>query len=348
MATIYQEWANQNSQRRYPFSDLATLTDTGGNSLPVDFIVDALLYPLDLKGSVYLHSIAGATRAINFGDSATSAIVGTATWLEGASSALVLDNSGYSRIIGTLIFGAGLSGLSSNLTRTFTSDATPLVPSAFVALNQSGVRGIVMPDGTLVTGDIVITGTDGINVTTKLVNGVSVLRVDVVGVAAPGPEACGGIDPPICTITVERKPGSVFQVSAYDISTLALTLGLTSLDDICAAAKLRRQSAIQPRDKCPTIPVPPPDPAPGVDEVLVFPVCSGGTGTFIITAPSSGGHLNPIMVKAASNDAAAGVSSLAAMTDLDSDRLLDRFLVPALPAGTVTIEIQGIGKGQLP
>jgi len=96
------EWLNQNAQRNYPFSEVATVKDvTGSVRLPDDFIVD-LLWPVHAgivsdPGLIYIGSVdifsSGATIGLYYNDE----LIGTAA-LDASS---FTENSSYS------IFGAG-------------------------------------------------------------------------------------------------------------------------------------------------------------------------------------------------------------------------------------------------
>ena len=335
MIPVYLEWFNQNSQRNYPFADGATLQDAKGLAIPIDFLVDAIIHPLGLTGSVYLRSIDQTTRLIEWGDTGTNQPIGTTTWSDGETTGVVQDLKG--RQIGSLVYGPGVVQLWTSSTRKFLPGATALDPAAFIPLNQSGVQGIILPDGSLMTGDITIQGTDGVQCTTMILGGQQILRVDVVGVAAPDLSGCETVGPPICTITAQRIPGSAFQLSQYDPYTLGLVLAGTSLDQICGASKARRQSSILSTDVC--HPVTPGTPVPISDTgtTIVFPICDLEVNTFLMVAPSSPSYLNPVMITAVNKDPGAPGPELTS-TGLQ---------VGALPAGAVKLEIQGIGKGQL-
>ena len=351
MIAIYQEWESQNSRRNYPFADIATLLDQQGTAIPLDFLLDAILTPFDLQGFCYLAAINGPARTIVFGDSATGNPVGQAQWQEGAHAIEVYDVSGFNRPIGTLLLGPGVVQLESNQVRVFDPAATALAPTAFCAVNQTGVRGIVLPDGTLRVGDVVFEGQSGVTVS----SGHGILRVDAVGVASPDAEDCGHLGQPICLIEVRREPGSAFVVSKYDQYTLGLALNGPSLDSICAASRKQNRSSIQPpnqittpvgilytsgHDKCEAEPLPPAPPDPGPEVVLDFPVCDLGSRTFMIVAPSALNYQNPIGIS--TSDGPPVAQQLGSQTDVTAAAAGKKFTNPDLMAGIVKIEIQGV------
>ena len=345
MATVFQEWQNQNSQRNFPFCDTASLQDEQGNTLPVDFLIDANLFPFDLQGFCYLASIDGQTRTLSWADSATGNIVGTTQWLSGQQAAPCYDVSGYNRPIGTVVFGPGGATIEDNQLRQFAPTATQLTPTTFCALNQIGVRGILLPDSTIMTGSVTMTGQDGV-VVTSLDN---TIRVDCIGVPALDASACQDLGVPICTIQVDRIAGSVFLASFYEPTTthptaLALTVNGLDLDNMCSTAKARRQTAITPSvDAClpPGPPAPPVD--PGLDETFTFNICQSATGAFFIVAPSAVNYLNPILVD--TTQPAPAISQLGDPTEQTGSAAVDQFTNPGLPQGVVLLSIQGSGKG---
>lgn len=344
MTAVFQEWLLQNSQRNYPFCDAASMLDSAGAMVPQDLVVDAILYPQGLLGFPYLLRIDGPNRAFYFGDSMTQKAIGVCRWSPGDTRAQVQDTSQYSRPIGTLVFGPGINSIDTTAVRTFAPRSTQLAPTAYVALNQTGVTGLVLPDGTLMTGNITITGQDGVVVSTQ--NGV--LRVDCTGVPSPDPETCGTLGPRICTIKAVREPGSSFVISQYDTAALAVTLDGRSLDDICGAARGRRQDAIQApqpttpyspgHDACIPPPAPPGPPDPGSRVEIDFNVCQDGAGSFVVVAPSTPQYRNPIAIYPEPRGPVQPDNTVAQKAGE----------LPAQAAGLARIVIQGLGSGQLP
>lgn len=352
MATVLmQEYGNQNRQRKFPFDDAATLLDTTGAALPVDFIIDASIYPIDVTGPVYVAELDPGNNRISFADG-SGKIFAAAVYAQGAATADVIESGGYERKLGVIVLGAGISDVfRGESVRKFTAAGTRLCPTACVPVQQAGVRGLVLPDGTLLTGAVTITGQDGVWVTSRVAGGVSLLRFDVVGVVPASRPDCTSDGPPICTIIVERVSTSPIMVSSYGSvgqDGVALTLRGMSLDEMCAAAQgtYRRDES----DPCGP-PVPPdPDPDPVTTATLTFSVCAHETNAFSIVAPSTPAYVNPISIRAA-NGVAAPQSRLTHEfgTDMPSiEQAADMFRRPPQPGGGIIMEIQGIGSRRLP
>ena len=236
---ILQEYENQNARRRYPFADNASMLDTNGTELADDVLLDAHLYPLVPSGvGLYLSVLDTAQRTLTLRRTDNNTEYATADIPETPGAASVFEVSGYNRQVGVLVFGPGVEFLYSGATvRTFTADAL-FCPTCLISLAQTGVRGYLLPDGTLITGDVVFTGQDGVLIT-SIADG-SVLRFDIIGTVDPLPELCDDGGPPICVIDAVRLPGSPFIIGAGgDANTLVIGTFGYDLDDVCAAAKAK-------------------------------------------------------------------------------------------------------------
>ena len=301
-----QEFGNENSLRAYPFVDDATLTDTDGVALPTDFLVDAQLYPFE-PVQLYLGAIdtLAGTITVNRADTNTPYATGSLT----VNPIPLYELTGYGRQVGVLVGGDGLTATNTGSThRTFTATATLFSVDVMTPILQEGVRGFLLPDGTLMTGDISWFGNGGITITSNWVNGTPVLTFNMEGQPDPLPEECDGDGPPICGIHVVRYADSPIQVSQIDQNTLALSTFNYDLDDVCAAKKARYLPDADgnlptlPADTdtpCHPTPVTPVTPPTDSDITLDFDVCGTGQALFtIVPWLSSLPYVrNPIQVK---------------------------------------------------
>jgi hypothetical protein len=307
---VLGEYRDEHSQRSYPFTDAATLTDADGWTLPVDFIIDAFLYPIDLVNGLYLSRIDRTESKLYFCDTVTNKEHGVAI-VSTADTAYVYEPDGLERQIGVITFGdSRISGLQGNLTRTFTPAATELLPTAYVPLNQEGTRAVKLTDGTVVTGAVRFRGTSGIKVLSYHEAGDAILEFSIVGVPPPPDEDCGGC-PNITEICVVRMPGSALMVSQYDDSTLAIDAYDLDLGDICAKQKLQRlpddEGNMPPDgdDPCDD-PTEPEVPTAGPLVEFCFDVTTMPNSTFNVITPSSGGDRNPLHLQSWYNFAFRG------------------------------------------
>jgi hypothetical protein len=346
MITLFTEFENQNQNRRYPFEDDCNVTDLDGNQLPDDFLIDACLYGLNTTGTLWLHSINSVPQTIQINDQ--NGIVGTAPYQPGDRTAIVSEASGFGRQIGILVFGPGAARTTGKQGRTFAATSTPFCAAVQPTLNQYGVRGFVLPDGTLVNGHVTFEGQDGITVTTTS----NTIRFDAIGALPPGPDECESDTPAIQCINVVREPGSAFLIGStpFDASTINLsTLGFDS-DDICQGRKGNRlpdqdgnlpNKVKQGDDPCdPTSHPVTPTADPGAQQ---YTVCQSGLQVLNIVAL---GERNAVSVRSAglTGNAAAPrlrLPSVAARPD-ELDHAFDSFYLQDLPVNGIMISLRGL------
>jgi len=171
---IYQEWRDSNEDRNYPFAENTSLVTTEGLTLPANALIDAMLYPINLVGDLYVAKIDAAANLIELRDTADSSI-------KGSSSVPFTDEllpfyDSFGRHVGTLVAGAALSSLSG----VYTYSATMAVLSSTVVApqNQPGLRGLQLDSGELLTGEVTLVGRHGVLLTTAADG---TIRIDVVG-----------------------------------------------------------------------------------------------------------------------------------------------------------------------
>ena len=347
------EYRNQNSRRNYPFVDNSILADTDGNPIPTDMIIDVYLYPFDLVGSVYMSEIDITEQVIYFSDSGTNERIGDVSIPTVGDTVYVYEYGKYGRQIGVVVFGDGVGLVSRGaVTRLFDSAVTELVPTAYIPLNQVGVRGFELPDGTLVTGAVQFLGVDGMAVSSET----GALVFSAVGTPIL-PDDCEDDCPRIEEICIERTPGSLFSVAQVDTCTFSIAAYDVTLDDICAANKARSlPDAVgnlplksKPGEGICDPPVPPPDPPePGPNQAFCIAV-SPCNGNINIVTPSAMGARNPIAV-IADDQAGAGGANRLVMPVVDSaaeaQPYLDSFKEPTRLPGKLTIAVKGLSVGR--
>lgn len=342
---LNSEYGNINAARKYPFADSATLKDGDGLGLPLNFIVDACLYPLT-QGLLYVSGIDTAMQTLTLSDTVTGVKVAEVVYA-GGGAVSVFEYEGYGRQLGVIVFG-DVSGVAIGRSlRVFEPGATVFAPAACVPVQQAGVQGLLLPDGSLMTGDIVIRGEGGVRVRTFTEGPVQVLVFDVVGVPAPDLTACApDAAPAICTLAVIQEQGSKIVAWKYADNAIGLSLANTSLDQLCA------------RLKAPTLPPDPDDvtdpcaahvepvpetPAP-VSEFDVA-LC-GGAKTLAIVAPSSADYLNPILVQPLPPTVSVQRAQSAQGSVTKAERALTNFMYPPAAAGGIKIKVSGLGPSQ--
>ena len=350
------EYRNQNSNRVYPFADSSTLIDTSGFALPTDFIIDAFLYPIDITGSIYLHSIDTANAKIYFATTDNDEPFAVADYVNTSDTAYVYETGEYERQIGTLVFGSGMAEvLGGDVVRLFTSDTAALCPTAYITMNQAGVRGFLLDDGTLVTGDITLTGGTGLTITSYApsLGSDNYIIIDMYGTLPATPTECGDPYPFISEICFERLAYSLFAFGSTGSNFIELQGSDFSQEDICNPQRLMSlpdsDGNLPPKAPVdtPCNPLPPPGPPdPGTDDSVCFSVAGFAGGTFYLVAPNGGSYTNPMLVAGVKGDTSPAsfvqahpVSSLDSIAN-DLARLSD----PPSTADGLKISIRGLSS----
>jgi hypothetical protein len=164
---LYPEWRNNNQHVNYPFADTASLTNSDGRRINRDLFDDARLYPIGGEAGVFLSRIrvTGLEVTIFIGTVAVPELAfGTYQIASPPDELALVDSVG--RPAGILVadslrFGnvAGAYGIGDT---DFEQEQTEFDSSVVIPLPQQGLQGILLDDGTLLTGDIYLVGTDGI------------------------------------------------------------------------------------------------------------------------------------------------------------------------------------------
>lgn len=162
-----EQWRDQHAGTRFPFADTATLRHRSGRFLSSFLFVDASLYPPAVSGPLYLTRLEVTRPQVTLwvGDEVNPQAC-SATFAPGfAASLRLLDEQG--RASGLLLSTQErLTTLQSwpDGVYDFEVDQTEFVSS--VCLSRPPLlEGFVLPDGTAVTGDIILAGADGVQLT---------------------------------------------------------------------------------------------------------------------------------------------------------------------------------------
>ena len=363
MPILLSEYENQNSHRRYPFEDNATLLDGDGNVLSNDFIIDASLYPIDLPNNLYLSMIDQLAQVLYFADTVTGQVYGTASYSNQSAwfvaynrvAAPVFDTTYPDRQVGVVVFGPGLAELVlGGQQRTFSPNATTFSPVAVTPMRQRGVRGFVLEDGSLIHADVVFVPGPGVNISSNYVVGQPIVRFDIVGTPATPEEECTDLPPVIQKIQVYRAPCSAFVITKLDAYVLALTPNQFDQEDVCEAVRgnqlpdVSGHLPLEPHtgdDPCGSSPLPwTPSCGPSQDEEFDI---SLGPCMLLITTPSAAGMANPIRLDPVDQDWATTTPRIKVVEPVtgggDLASAVAAFSNPPKNQGGLLIELRGIG-----
>jgi len=246
---------NQNSLRKFPFSDAASCTN-GACAIVPGAIVDAQLYvPGREPGRVWLSSV-GTDGKLYFADAGGVFAETAAPATPDTAVPVVFTGDGGPCPGGVVVFGkeADVSTLRSCGGQSFSSDQTELAPAAVSWPGLPGVCGFRLDDGHVVYGAVKMRGENGCVVATYTKDGVSRLRISAVGRTVETEEATGFVTKVVAAsdnrhFVVNKKqwPPQVVELRATG-AELTQDDGLVAdRDDLCA--QVRRTLGTKPSDR---------------------------------------------------------------------------------------------------
>lgn len=179
---IYREWRDEQAGSKYPFADDASLVASTGLTLDQAIFLDAVVYPIGGGPRVYLTKVAArGTRTVTISiGTQNGAALASASFdpLEPPSELNLFDALG--RPAGLLV--STPDRLAAFQTWPFGDhdfgQNAEFVSSCVIPMPAPGLRGLLLEDGTLFTGDVWIVGEDGVVVRK---DGEGVIRIDLVG-----------------------------------------------------------------------------------------------------------------------------------------------------------------------
>lgn len=248
-----QERDNQNSLRKYPFSDRAECGNGACVILP-GAVLDLRLYvPGRAAAPVWLSEIDVAGR-LHFSDAdGEFAVTAHAAQAETAVPVTFTGDGG--PLPGGLVaFGArpAVSALLSCGGAEFTLAQGELAPGAVVHLGLPGVSGFLLDDGNVASGAVRFRGANGAEVSTFSLGGVNYLRISAVGRDVEATEATGFVTTVEAVsdntrfvvsgdeaATSEARPNRVVNVAATGAYTVRADDLSADQETLCAAVRTR-------------------------------------------------------------------------------------------------------------
>ena len=181
---LYPEWPNENAGTKYPFAARATLTN-GTVQLLIGTFADAVLFPIGGGPRLRLSKVVvtHADVTLYIGDQTNAELASGVFGLPVPPATVTLEDA-YGRPAGFIISSSVQLGLFPSWgvgTYTFEADATEFAATVCIPTPEVGVRGILLDDGTLLTGDVWLVSDAGVVLRADEEDGAQVVRVDVVG-----------------------------------------------------------------------------------------------------------------------------------------------------------------------
>jgi len=260
---LHPEWRDVNEPIPYPFVDVATLRNAEGKFIPEGTFLDASLYPIGGGVRLRLSSVTVSHEEITLyiGDQINSQIAyGRFSLLEPPAELRLLDFWG--RPAGVLVSTASKLSIFQAWgigTHVFAVEATEFVTDVCIPTPEVGLRGFVLADGSVFTGDIWLIGDDGIVLsveenTTVDASGTcqaaaipeTVIRVDVVGDPLFRRRICAGVFATpkfLKTITAVRN-GNSFVCGPDEFGDFKITVGTQDAEDTILRVRATKEGLI--------------------------------------------------------------------------------------------------------
>lgn len=196
---MHPEWRDAGRDTNYPFADSATLTNSSGRFLAEDTFLDLSLYAIGLQERAFLTriNVESDTITIYFGDAADKfRCSGSFSLVDPPANVALAD--AYGRPAGLIVSRSELLAQLQSLglgTHDFTVAATEICATCVIPTPERGVRGFLLEDGTVVSGDVWLVGDDGIVLShERTAENEETIRVDVVGDPLFRRLLCGAAD----------------------------------------------------------------------------------------------------------------------------------------------------------
>lgn len=247
------EHDNQNSLRKFPFSDAASCTN-GTCVIPAGAIIDAQLYvPGREPGRVWLSSVSTDGK-LHFSDADGEFAETAAPAAADTAVPVTFTGDGGPCPGGVVVFGhsADVSVLRAYGGQEFSAGQTELAPAAVSWPGLPGVLGFRLDDGHVVYGHVKMRGENGCVVSTYVENGVGRLRISAIGRTVEAVEATGFITR--VELTSDNRHFVVSSHSDHAVNITAAGLALTQDDGIVAdredlCAQVRKTMGTKPSER---------------------------------------------------------------------------------------------------
>lgn len=180
----HPEWRPSLAGTKYPFAPSMELTNSDGILLPEEGLIDAHLYPIGGKDGIYLSQLNISNEFVTFyiGDSSNSTIASGSLNLRSLLASpsdkrgtIVQLSDAHERPAGILVssvIGMAAFGTLGNGKFTFQQTQTEFAATVCMPTPEIGVRGVILPDGTLMpealSDELWFVGGDGITLTYEL------------------------------------------------------------------------------------------------------------------------------------------------------------------------------------
>jgi len=248
---LFPQWRDSHEPTKYPFADDATLRNGDGDVIDPAVFLDGTLYPIGGRERMYLSQVevTSDSATITIGDAGNSnRAAGSFNILDPPDRVKLVDSFGRpaGMFVSTpdrlAIFQSWMVGLHA-----FEVEGTEFAATVCVPTPEIGLRGILLEDGSLFTGDIWLVGDDGVVLSAEKATAdpvecggqqqtFDVIRVDIVGDPLFRRRLCTNanlFETPrfIRSVTVTDEEGNSFTCVPDDLGNIVFTVGSNLTDE---------------------------------------------------------------------------------------------------------------------
>lgn len=293
MRKLFLEFENENAQRTYPFASGCRTTDTEGAPIGVGVLIDAAIYPVNSRGTIYLSSISGGVVSI----SDDTGVIMTATHRHGADTLEFFETKGLGRHVGTILAASSdaldvlVEGSSE---RTFRPTATAFSSSCLFPIENDGVLSIDTQDTGAIDGQVEFLNSDSDDIRVSTDPDGRTLRFDAL--PHPTSELKSSIRHIYCIVD-GKTPFRIIKMDSGVVgipgNTIAVYLDNIDRSSVCGNA--HREDALVMTDTCGCSPEDPdPVPVPDTYQTEVVDIPNGSDSSFYLAVPNFTGYDNPL------------------------------------------------------
>jgi len=167
---LFPEWRAENEATKYPFAQCASLTN-GSKTILEGMFLDASLYPIGGGYDLHISEVVITNDAVRIyiGTVAQKQLC-SATFSRLAPPDLLKVVDSANRPAGVLVSESSRLGLFNGWgtgVHQFTLKQTMFAASCVVPIPDTGVRGIRLADGTVLTGEVWLVGGKGVTLSSR-------------------------------------------------------------------------------------------------------------------------------------------------------------------------------------
>lgn len=304
MNKLFSEYENENSRRTFPFASGCQVRDTNGEAIGTGILLDAVIYPVNSTGIVYLSRI-DTDGTVSISDD--TGVIMQAKQEYGASELEFYDLSSLHRHVGTVV-ASSAEALSTLTTvyeqRRFRPEETAFASSCVFPVQNDGITGLNIGKSGLLDGNVIFSNDENDIVRVSTDESGSTLRFDVI------PDAhivkLTSIQHIFCVVDGKtpfriHKIPFLGQDTMSSGNTVALTLDGIERQDVCNNAN--RENSLEMTDTCKECttdechqdPIPPKD-IPATYQTEAVDIKSGMDSSFYLAVPNLLGYVNPLSI----------------------------------------------------